>query len=452
MIKKYIELLKNKGTKNFWKKAKQKEYTKDAVNKIYHDLTAHFEDLTTRNSITLRYLGLVINLGSDNLKVSNAGETFISSPYKQKILDEQIMKIYLDCPRLNDNLSIKIAPMEILLHVLYKINFVSFEEYQLFVCWINSKEDVDLALDLISEYRQSNKQYLYMYALKEKSEELGISDFSDNVKRFFDMLLISSYITKDYNNNLSLALSKKDTEIILESFSLRDFSDEHYFDYLTTNNGWQIYSINPNYIRVIESLEKKTTEEQEDIINNITNDLKFPNIDDVKPKIIEVEIDDSRSEEESTPTRKKLSPHKIDFEIRDNNNRAAGDFAEKIVIKHEIEQLSEANQTTVDNVKQVSLEDDTLGYDILSFDFDGVTEKHIEVKAVRSEPSISFRFYISENEVLIAKNDPNYYLYIVFGYLSDTPYIYKMPNPFTKDIPGVTIDPIKYIVTVKLKK
>ncbi len=150
----YKKYLVNKDNKNFWKKAKQKEYTSDAINKIYSDLVVNFNELTTRNSITLRYLGLVINHGADKLEISNAGETFLKSPYKQKILDEQIMKVYLDCPKLNDNLSIKVVPMEILLRLLYSLDSISFEEYQLFVCWINNKAEISLVIDLIDQYRK----------------------------------------------------------------------------------------------------------------------------------------------------------------------------------------------------------------------------------------------------------------------------------------------------------
>jgi hypothetical protein len=450
MITKYNQFLENKSTKNFWKKAKQKEYTSDALNKIYTDLTEGFSQLTTRNSITLRYLGLVINLGADRLQLSNAGETFIKSPYKQKILDEQVMKVYLDCAKLNDNLSIKIVPMEVLLHILYAIDYISFEEYQLFVCWINDKAEIPVAIDLIKEYRNSNDPDAYMDVLEKKSQELNIGDFSDNVKRFFDMLLISSYIKRS-DDKITSNLSKKDIEIVLESFSLRDFSDDGYFNYLITNNGWQIYTINPNYIRVIESLQKKTTEEQEEIISKITKEgLKFPDISTIKPKVVEMEIDEYVHAEPAIK-RKVTTPYKIDFELRDSNNRAAGDFAEKIVIKYETEQLSELQPEKIKDIKQVSLEDDSLGYDILSFDADG-SDKHIEVKAVRNRPALSFRFYISENEVAIARRDPNYHLYIVFDYLSSTPFIYKMPNPFTTEIPGVVVDPIKYLVTVRLKQ
>ncbi|HBD95710.1 MAG: hypothetical protein UU10_C0005G0004 [Parcubacteria group bacterium GW2011_GWF1_40_6] len=450
MIEEYKKYLNNKGTKNFWKKAKQKEYTIDAVNKIYNDLTNDFHELTTRNSITLRYLGLIVNLGGDNLQISNAGETFLNSLYKQKILDEQIMKVYLDCPKLNDNLSIKIAPMEVLLTLLHSLEYISFDEYKLFVCWINDKNEISFVVDLIHEYRNSKNKTTYADILDKKSKELSIDDFSDNVKRFFDMLLISSYIKKE-GEKITSNLSKKDIEIILESFSLRDFSDSGYFNYLNTNNGWQIYTINPNYLRVIESLEKKTTEEQEEIVNTITGGLKLPDISNIKPQIIEMEIDEDA--DLGVKTRRKISPRlqKIDFELRDSNNRTAGDFAEKIVIKHEIGELNKNYSKMVNKVEQVSLKDDTLGYDVLSFDFDG-SEKHIEVKAVRNIPAITFRFFISENEITIARKDKNYHLYIVFDYLSETPFIYKMPNPFANKIPGVTIDPIKYLVTVRIKK
>ena len=450
MINDYKKYLKGKGTKNFWKKAKQKEYTNDVVNKIHKDLTSGFGELTTRNSITLRYLGLVINLGGDNLQISNAGETFLGSLYKQKILDEQIMKVYLDCPKLNNNLSIKISPMEVLLKIFYSIDYISFDEYRLFVCWINDKNEIPVAVSLIEEYRNSDIKELYIEILNKKSKELNIEDFSDNVKRFFDMLTISSYIRKE-DYKIIPNLSNKDIEVILESFSLRDFSDEGYFDYLNTNDGWQIYTINPNYLRVIESLEQKTTEEQEEIVNKISSRLNLPNISTVKPKIIEMQIDKNSHKTEKVKKVKNAILKKIDFELRESNNRTVGDFAEKIVIKYETEQLAKFNPKLIKGIKQVSLKDDTLGYDVLSFNLDS-SEKHIEVKAVRHSPAIKFKFYISENEVAIAKEDPNYHLYIVFDYLSESPFIYKMPNPFMNKISGVQIDPTKYLVTVWIKK
>ncbi len=450
MINNYQKFLEGKGNNNFWKKAKQKEYTTDALNKIQEDLTTNFAELTTRNSITLRYLGLVINRGADNLEISNAGKTFLSSPYKQKILDEQVMKVYLDSASLNNNISIKIAPMEVLLNILYSIDHITFDEYILFVCWINDKSEIPLVLSLIEDYRKTPNKTQYEETLKAKSTELEIGDFADNVKRFFDMLAISSYIRKDGANTISSNISKKDIKIILESFASRDFSEEGYFDYLTTNDGWQLYSANPNYIKVIETLEKKSPEEQEHIVNQIVGGSNLPDLENVKPQAIEIEINEEGTGE--VHKRAHGLAEKIDFAERDANNRAAGDFAEQIVIKYEKENLTAAGKGELAAaVTQVSLESDSHGYDIVSYDPSG-EEKHIEVKAVKSKPVSSFRFFISENEIAIARSDKNYHLYIVFDYLSESPLIYRMPNPFLNEIPGVTIRPVKYWVMVEIKK
>jgi hypothetical protein len=450
MIEQYKDFLKEKGKNNFWKKAKQKEYTNNALTKIISDLTTNFSELTTRNSITLRYLGLIINHGSDDLEISNAGQTFINSIYKQKILDEQIMKVYLDCPDLNPNLTIKIVPMEVLLHLLYSVNNISFEEYKMFACWINNKDEIPAVISMIEAYRESENKPIYEKILADKSRELQIEDFADNIKRFLDMLLISSYI-KNEENVISSPLTKGDIEIIIKSFTSRDFSKNGYFDYLTTNDGWQIYNSNSNYIKIIETLEKKTTEELEEITNEITGGIVFPTLMEIHPQVIDMSIDSEKIEIKTKETKRTTnSPRKIDFEIRDNNNRAVGDFAEKIVIKHESELLSNNFPNFAEKIVQKSLTDDTLGYDVLSFNEDG-SEKHIEVKAVKNKPILSFRFYISKNEIEIAKADPNYHLYIVFDYLSKTPLIYKMENPFLSDTPGVTIDPVNYIVTVRIQ-
>ena len=449
MINNYQKFLESKGNTNFWKKAKQKEYTTNALEKIYEDLTTNFGELTTRNSITLRYLGLVINLGTDDLKISNAGETFIHSPYKQKILDEQLMKVYLDSLALNNNISIKIAPMEVILMVLYSNEYITFDEYILFVCWINDKAEIPTVLGLIENYRKTPNKTNYQEMLKAKSTKLKISDFADNVKRFFDMLTISSYIKKDKDNTIASNISKKDIKIILESFSSRDFSEEGYFDYLTKNDGWHLYA-NSNYIKVIETLEKKSPEEQEHIVNQIVGEHEMPNLDNVRPQAIEIQINEEGKGENHE--RSHGLAEKIDFAERDAANRMTGDFAEQIVIKYEKENLIAAGKNDLTNkVIRVSLESDSYGYDVASFDPSGA-EKHIEVKAVKNKPASSFRFFISKNEIEIAHSDKNYHLYIVFDYLSETPLIYRMPNPFLNKMPGVTIRPVKYWVMVEIKK
>ena len=451
MINSYQKFLDEKNGSNFWRKAKQKEYTTDAINKIQQELTVNFKKLTTRNSITLRYLGLVINLGGDRLKLSNAGETFVNSPYKQKILDEQLMKVYLDAPFINNKVSIKIAPMEVLLQLLDTVGNITFEEYALFVCWINEKVEIPAVIRLLRGYRNAKDKTPYQDIFAQKAYELGITDFQDNVKRFFDMLSTSSYIEKDKKNNITSNLSKKDIKVILSSFSHRDFSDKGYFEYLTTNDGWQFYSSNPNYQKIFDTLQKKSTQEQSDIIDQIVGSNQLPKLEDVSPQLVDLTISPSLRPK-STKRVKNILANKIDYAERDANNKIVGDFAEQVVIKYEKENLLIlGKQKFASQVTQVSLESDSYGYDVLSYDKSG-KEKHIEVKAVKGKPNSSFRFFISENEIAVAKSDQNYHLYVVFDYVSQSPCIYKMANPFLNKIPGVTITPIKYQVLVEVKK
>ncbi len=451
MINNYQRFLDGKNGSNFWRKAKQKEYTTDAINKIHQELTVNLKKLTTRSSITLRYLGFVINLGGDSLKLSNAGETFINSPYKQKILDEQLMKVYLDAPFINNKIAIKVAPMEILLQLLDTVGNITFKEYALFVCWVNEKNELPTVVKLLRGYRNAKDKTPYQDIFAQKAHELGITDFQDNVKRFFDMLSTSSYIEKDKKNNITSNISKKDIKVILNSFSHRDFSDKGYFEYLTTNDGWQFYSSNPNYQKIFDTLQKKSTQEQSDIVEQIVGANQLPKLGDVKPQLVDITISPSLRPK-STGRVKSVIANKIDYAERDANNKIVGDFAEQVVIKYEKENLlTLGKKKFASQVTQVSLESDSYGYDVLSYDSSG-KEKHIEVKAVKGKPNSSFRFFISENEIAVAKSDKDYHLYVVFDYVSQTPCIYKMVNPFLNKIPGVTITPVKYQVLVEVKK
>ena len=98
------------------------------------------------------------------------------------------------------------------------------------------------------------------------------------------------------------------------------------------------------------------------------------------------------------------------------------------------------------------MEDDSLGYGVLSFDDKG-QEKLIKVKAVNGKPSQNFRFFISSGEIVVARSEKFYHLYIVFDYFSVNPCIFEMPNPFkhSGSVSGVTIVPIKYMVLVEIK-
>jgi hypothetical protein len=95
-------------------------------------------------------------------------------------------------------------------------------------------------------------------------------------------------------------------------------------------------------------------------------------------------------------------------------------LGELLVLKMEKARLEAAGRATLAaQVRHVSvLENDTAGYDILSFENDG-SKRFIEVKTTRG--SVDADFFISANELIFASlHSPNYYLYRLYDYIDIT--------------------------------
>lgn len=129
-----------------------------------------------------------------------------------------------------------------------------------------------------------------------------------------------------------------------------------------------------------------------------------------------LELGDIPRREKSSSVKKKGNGGKGDYLAESIRNMKLGDQGEEIVFKHEREYLiAKGRPDLADKVKRVSLEDDGLGYDILSFTSEG-KPKHIEVKATRSNVSQSAPFYFTENERLVmCEHIEDYYIYRVFA-------------------------------------
>lgn len=104
----------------------------------------------------------------------------------------------------------------------------------------------------------------------------------------------------------------------------------------------------------------------------------------------------------------------IDYVKRDERNRSLGKEGELWVRSYEIE------RTKGKNVVHVSEEQgDGIGYDILSYEDDGVTPRYIEVKTTTGD--IDTPFFFSDNELQFSeKNKKHYYLYRLYNYGKNT--------------------------------
>lgn len=104
-----------------------------------------------------------------------------------------------------------------------------------------------------------------------------------------------------------------------------------------------------------------------------------------------------------------------------------GELGEQYVLKYEIEHLREIDKPGLaSKVKQVSTEDVSAGYDVLSYDNNG-SEKYIEVKTSKAKYA---NFEWTANELAMAKYYSSaYWIYRVYEIESESPTLLKLCNP-----------------------
>ena len=150
-------------------------------------------------------------------------------------------------------------------------------------------------------------------------------------------------------------------------------------------------------------------------------------------------------------TPKKHNKKKRDYDADAHYKRILGERGEKIVLEAEFSRLHEIGAINLaKNIKQVSKESDSFGYDILSYNEDG-SERYIEVKAT-SSPVGEFSFYYTANELNTAITyQGQYYIYIVFSITTRTPKIWIMPNPFVPQNELIEMIPVNYKININVK-
>lgn len=143
---------------------------------------------------------------------------------------------------------------------------------------------------------------------------------------------------------------------------------------------------------------------------------------------------------------------KPDYDKENRLCKLLGDRGEDLVLKFEQERLQAAGlKALAKKVKRVSLDSDSWGYDILSYNNDK-TERYIEVKATRAKPGTA-NFFLTLNELNTAKEkQENYFIYMVYNILSPNPKIWIIPNPFSPENENVQMEPVNYRVKINAKK
>jgi len=169
------------------------------------------------------------------------------------------------------------------------------------------------------------------------------------------------------------------------------------------------------------------------------------------PQIEQIEqtILPPNAEHTDTQNKKGIKP---DYEKENRLFKLLGDRGEDLVLKFEQERLQTAGlKALAKKVKRVSLDSDSWGFDILSYN-DDKSERYIEVKATRAKPGTA-NFFLTLNELNTAKEkQENYYIYMVYDILSPNPKIWIIPNPFSPENKNVLMETVNYRVKINAKK
>jgi hypothetical protein len=177
-------------------------------------------------------------------------------------------------------------------------------------------------------------------------------------------------------------------------------------------------------------------------------DIDYAKISQVKPTFVDLDIKESMPTESKSVT---SGRKKVDFEKENRKNKRLGDRGEKVVLLAEKDYLTKSGKKDLaQNVKQVSKEDDSLGYDILSYELDG-SEKYIEVKSTKSKVGTA-NFLISDNQIRKSKSKDNFFIYVVFESNQKNPKIWRIKSPFNEPENRVKVTPVSYRVVINLKE
>lgn len=202
---------------------------------------------------------------------------------------------------------------------------------------------------------------------------------------------------------------------------------EKYISYFI--NGYRKSSIEDNNTLIVYEAEN---------IKNTATSLRKVNI----PKSNRVNNKNAREK----------SKTKHDYIKKQIQNVDIGERGEKLVFKLEKEKLLAAvDKGIIESLEGylewVSLEDDSKGYDILSFNLESMKPMYIEVKTTTGTKMTPF--YMSRSELEFSrKNSESYYLYRIYDLKKDVAEYFELVGDISEST-EVEIDTVNYLVSIK---
>ena len=283
------------------------------------------------------------------------------------------------------------------------------------------------------------------------------------ISPMFKGKILSTYYPNQYLNIFAEEhLDHFIAELGIEDPKLKGEVDkrQHLLDYKNSDSvmkDWSIYEFYMFlYIQIVGPIKKSKLDTKGGGRKTISSELKeyldedYEKIQNIEPSFVDFEIQESDVLDENNL--KNISGRKkVDFEKENRRNKKLGDRGESVVKIAEENYLKRfGREDLIKKINQVSRYDDSLGYDILSFEEDGA-KKYIEVKSTKSKVGTA-NFLISENQIRKSKSKVNFYVYVVFEANQKKPIIWRIKNPFNQPQNKVKITPISYRVVINPKE
>jgi Domain of unknown function (DUF3883) len=123
-------------------------------------------------------------------------------------------------------------------------------------------------------------------------------------------------------------------------------------------------------------------------------------------------------------------PKKVDHKQKAHANDAVGKLGEDFAVAYERWRLRDHTEL-LKKLRHVSKEDDTLGYDIESFELDG-TPRYIEVKGTLGP--METRFFLSASELACAESKGEQYVVLRVAQLANEPKCCEIRFPFAGQV------------------
>ncbi|MGE0792667.1 MAG: DUF3883 domain-containing protein [Candidatus Woesearchaeota archaeon] len=289
--------------------------------------------------------------------------------------------------------------------------------------------------------------------LLKAGETKNLQELIENpISPMFKGKLLSTYFPNSYLNifgkehlehfllNLDIEYNSKTDEVELREILL-GFKKED-----SVMSKWNIYDFS-NFLYAIfgHPIKGKVTPELEPYFDRQED---YPDMKFVKSEYVDLNINTSNI----LPKTEVMIPLNKTFDYDEEKyKKILGNRGEEIVYAKEKQYLiSIGRKDLSEKVILLSKKDDSLGYDILSFEENG-DEKYIEVKSTSNSINSNANFLISSNQYHKAKKIKNYYFYVVFSAKSKFPKIWRLKNPLSYENRGLTLTPVNYRVIINTK-